>query len=159
VSFYRSWVLLTASFKKPQSSSSFLKERTVQPGDAYEDAACKPGIWNGEILNQVVESRLFTSALWNRCLHWLSDVELIRKSNFSLHLPELTTVSLLESESGFEVVTQPADTEKRPSSHVYIDEGNRRPPLIQHNNKTQMRNRIYLNNFSAKKSLMSDLAF
>ncbi len=35
-----------------------------------------------------------------------------------LHNPRLTTVSLVESELGFEIVTQLADTGKRPSSHL-----------------------------------------
>jgi hypothetical protein len=34
---------------------------------------------------------------------------------FQLFIPELTLVSLLESEAGFEIVTQLAETEKRPS--------------------------------------------
>jgi hypothetical protein len=39
-------------------------------------------VWNCQILNQVVESQLFTS-LWNRYHQWLSDIELIQISVFS----------------------------------------------------------------------------
>ncbi len=40
------------------------------------------------------------------------------KCFFQLLIPELTPVSLLESKSGFEIVTQLADTGKRSSSHL-----------------------------------------
>ncbi len=40
------------------------------------------GVWNCRILNQVVESQLFTS-LWNRYHQWLSGVEFIQISAFS----------------------------------------------------------------------------
>jgi hypothetical protein len=36
------------------------QKRTVQPGDAFEDTAFKPGGWNCQILHQVVEFVLFT---------------------------------------------------------------------------------------------------
>ncbi len=42
----------------------------------------KAGVWNCQILNQVVESQLFTS-LWNRYHQWLFDIELIQVSAFS----------------------------------------------------------------------------
>ncbi len=50
-------------------------KQTVQPGDAIEDTAFKPGVWNCQIINQVVESQLFTF-LSNRYHQWLSDIEL-----------------------------------------------------------------------------------
>ncbi len=40
------------------------------------------GVWNCQILNQVVESQLFTS-LWNKYHQWFSDFELIRIRAFS----------------------------------------------------------------------------
>ncbi len=43
----------------------------------------KAGVWNSaHVLNQVVESPLFTS-LWNRFQQWLSHIELIQMSAFS----------------------------------------------------------------------------
>ncbi len=72
--------VLTSSFRKPRSSP--LKRRTVQRAGAFEDAAFGPGVWNCQILNQVVESQLFTF-LWNRYHQWLSDIELIQISAFS----------------------------------------------------------------------------
>jgi hypothetical protein len=47
---------------------------------------------------------------------WLSDIELIQIGAFSASYS--THVSLSESESGFEIVTQLADTGKRPSSYL-----------------------------------------
>jgi hypothetical protein len=41
-----------------------------------------------------------------------------RRVLFQLLVPALTTVSLLESKFGFQIVTQLADTRKRPSSHL-----------------------------------------
>jgi hypothetical protein len=38
---------------------------------------------------------------------------------FQLLIPGLTHVSLLESKSEFEIDTQPVDTEKLPSSHLW----------------------------------------
>ncbi len=44
---------------------------------------------------------------------WLSGIKLVQVSAwFMVLVPELTSVSLLDSESGFEIVTQLADTEK-----------------------------------------------
>ncbi len=42
---------------------------------------CQPGVWNCQILNQVVESQLFTF-LWNGYPQWLSDIQLIQISAF-----------------------------------------------------------------------------
>jgi hypothetical protein len=42
-------------------------------------------VWNCQILNQVVESHLFTS-LWNKYHQWLSNIELIQTSDFSSFL-------------------------------------------------------------------------
>jgi hypothetical protein len=51
--------------------------------------------------------------LGNRYQQWLSDIELIQISAFfQLLIPGLTLVSLQESESVFEIVTQLADTGK-----------------------------------------------
>ncbi len=51
--------VLTLSFRKPRSSPP--KKWAIQPGDLLEDTAFKPRVWNCQILNQVVESQLFTS--------------------------------------------------------------------------------------------------
>jgi hypothetical protein len=50
----------------------------------------------------------------------MADIELIQKSWFYFQLltSGLTPVSLLESESGFEIVMKLVNTGKRPSSHL-----------------------------------------
>jgi hypothetical protein len=50
--------VLTLSFRKPGSTGP--KKRTVQTGDSFEDTAFKARVGNCQILNQVVESQLFT---------------------------------------------------------------------------------------------------
>ncbi len=40
------------------------RKRTLYQGDAFEDTVFKPGFTNFKILNEVVESQVFTS-LWN----------------------------------------------------------------------------------------------
>ncbi len=51
----------------------------------------------------------------NRFLTYLTESD---ENFFQLPTPGLTSVSLLKSESGFEFVTQLADTRKRRSSHL-----------------------------------------
>jgi hypothetical protein len=46
--------------------------------------------------------------------HWTNSVE----CSFQLLIPGLTIVSLLESNSGFEIVTQLGNTAKRSSLHI-----------------------------------------
>jgi hypothetical protein len=59
--------------------------------------------------------------LWSLSSSRLLEIETTNgflKLHFQLLFPGLTLVSLLESESGFEIVTQLADTGKRPSSNL-----------------------------------------
>jgi hypothetical protein len=51
----------------------------VQPGDEFEDTAFKPGVKKFQILNQIVECRVFTS-MWNMYHQRLPDIELIQIS-------------------------------------------------------------------------------
>ncbi len=48
----------------------------------------KGRVWNCQILNQVVQSQLFTS-FWNRFHQWLSDIELNQISVFSASYPRI----------------------------------------------------------------------
>jgi hypothetical protein len=54
-----------------------LLKRTVQPGYAFEDTAFKPGFEIVEIINLVVESRLFIS-LCDKFHQWLSEINSFR---------------------------------------------------------------------------------
>ncbi len=77
------------------------------------------GVWNCQILNQVVESQLFTSS-WNRFHQWLPEIKLIQTSAF---FSFLFPVSQLESESGFKFVTQLANCKKRPVFSLIVADG------------------------------------
>ncbi len=86
------------------------KERTVQPGNAFEDTALSRGLKlsNSKPGCRVSALHLFVkkmppTAFW----HWAhSDM-----CFFQLLIPGLTSVSQQENESGFEIVTQLVDTD------------------------------------------------
>jgi hypothetical protein len=67
VSLDGSWLLLSEKL-------DYHPQKTVQPGDKFEDTVLKPGFEIVEILNQFFQSQLFTS-LWNTYHPWLSDIE------------------------------------------------------------------------------------
>jgi hypothetical protein len=115
MSLDRSWLPLSENLDHHPPKKTNRSARSIW---RYRFSA---GVWNCQILNQVVESQLFTY-LWNRYHQWLSDIELIQLRGFffQLLIQELTPVSLLERESGFEIVTQLADTGKRPTSHLLV---------------------------------------
>ncbi len=73
-------------------------KKTVQPRDAFEDIAFKP-VWKCQILNQIVESHLFTS-FWNRYHQWLSDIELIQRSALSASYPSVNPSFIAGKQSG-----------------------------------------------------------
>jgi hypothetical protein len=71
--------VLTPYYKKPRSSPLKKKRSARRCIWRYR---FKAGVWNCQILKQVVEPQLFTS-LWNTYKHWLSDIELIQMSAFA----------------------------------------------------------------------------
>jgi hypothetical protein len=67
--------VLTPSFRKPWSS--YHKKQNRSARRCIWRYSFQAAVWNCQILNQVVESQLFTP-LWNRYHQWLSDIELIQ---------------------------------------------------------------------------------
>jgi hypothetical protein len=58
--------------------------------------------------------------LWNRYHQWLPAIVLMHRSAIFSFYSLLTYVSLLENESEFEIVTQLADTGKRPPKQLIV---------------------------------------
>ncbi len=73
--------VLTPSFRKPWSSFKKKKKTNRSARRCIWRYRFQAGVWNYQLLNQVLESQLFTS-LWNRYHQWLPDIELIQTSAF-----------------------------------------------------------------------------
>ncbi len=71
MSLDRSWLPLSENLDHHPPKKTNRSARSIW---RYRFSA---GVWNCQILNQVVESQLFTY-LWNRYHQWLSDIELIQ---------------------------------------------------------------------------------